>query len=173
MISPEEKNQIQEIVEEFFGKMTIVVLGVDVVASEFDRPPGKQGVGTSGSTPSAPLAMVAINVILSDPGFLIGASGQTLFDVERALRMMLNKILQKTLYIRVDINDYKKKKIEYLKQLAKDAADEVAFNKEKRALPPMPAYERRIIHDELSQRKDVVSASEGLGHDRHIVISPV
>jgi len=88
------------------------------------------------------------------------------------LRMILNKSLQKVFYLNLDINDYKKKKVEYLKFLAKDSADEVSFSKEEKVLLPMSSYERRIIHTELSQRSDIITESQGDGFDRHVVIKP-
>jgi spoIIIJ-associated protein len=80
--------------------------------------------------------------------------------------------LQKIFYLNLDIDDYKKKKIEYLKYLAKDLADQVSLTKEEKVLLPMSSYERRIIHSELSQRIDVTTESRGDGFERHIVIKP-
>ena len=91
--------------------------------------------------------------------------------------MILNKKINtlgtsKIFYFNLDINDYKKKKVEYLKDLAKDLADQVSLNKEEKVLLPMSSYERRIIHAELSKRTDVLTESQGDSFDRHIVIKP-
>jgi spoIIIJ-associated protein len=51
-------------------------------------------------------------------------------------------------------------------------ADQVVYSKEKKVLSPMPSYERRIIHAELSGRSDIVTESQGEGFERCIVISP-
>ena len=72
----------------------------------------------------------------------------------------------------MDINDYKKKKVEYLKNLADCIANEVILTKEKKVLAPMPAYERRIIHAQLSARQDIKTESQGEGIDRCVVIEP-
>ena len=72
----------------------------------------------------------------------------------------------------LDINDYKKKKVEYLKDFAKETADQIAMTGQEKTLPPMSSYERRIIHAELSQRTDVITESQGDGFDRHVVIKP-
>jgi len=103
---------------------------------------------------------------------LIGQQGQTLFEIQRLLRTILSRKLKKIFYLNLDINDYKKKKIEYLKDMAKDVADQVAMTKEEKALSPMSAYERRVIHAELAQRTDVATESRGDSFDRHIVIKP-
>mgnify|MGYP001604118674 CR=1 FL=1 len=70
-------------------------------------------------------------------------------------------------------NLFKKKKIEHLKSLAQNIANEVSLTKEKKILFPMPAYQRRIIHMELAKRQDVVTESEGDGDNRCIIIKSV
>ena len=80
---------------------------------------------------------------------------------------------ERVFYLDLDINDYKNKKIEYLKNLAKESADEVFLVKKTKTLPPMSSYERRIIHEELSQRQDVTTQSQGEGDNRQVVINPI
>lgn len=149
----EDIKKIEKTAEEFFEKMTIEVLRLEVSSSDT-------------------VDVVDLNIKLQEPQILIGEKGQTLFEIQRLLKTILNKKLQKIFYLNLDINEYKKKKIEYLKDLAKDLANEVILNKEEKILFPMPAYERRIIHTELSQRKDIITESQGEGQDRHIVIKP-
>jgi spoIIIJ-associated protein len=148
--------KIKETAEEFLNKMTIAVLSAETKLSVLEE--NKE--------------VVDLDIKIDEPQILIGQGGQTLFEIQRILRMILNKKLQKIFYLNLDINDYKKKKIEYLKALAKDFADQVTLNKEEKVLPPMPAYERRIIHEELSQRADIITESQGDDFDRHIVIKP-
>ena len=64
------------------------------------------------------------------------------------------------------------KKTEYLKEMAREAADDVSLTRKEKELPPMPPYERRIIHTEISQRTDVLSESAGQEPERRIVIKP-
>ena len=87
------------------------------------------------------------------------------------MRAILNRKIKKSFYLKLDINDYQKQKIEYLKKTAKLLADEVALNRESKSFPPMPAYERRIIHEELAGRQDVIVKSDGEGNERRITIS--
>ena len=75
-------------------------------------------------------------------------------------------------YIDLDINDYKKKKKDYLKELACSIANEVALSKKQKELPPMSAYERRIIHLELAERQDVSTESIGQEPERKVIITP-
>jgi len=152
MLEQKDVNKIKEVVEEFFEKMAITISKIEISFSSAD--------------------IVDINIKLDEPQIFIGERGQTLFEIQRLLRTVLNKKLQEIFYLNLDINDYKKKKIEYLKSLAKDLADEAVLTREEKVLSPMPAYERRIIHTELAQRQDVSTESQGEGFDRHVIIKP-
>jgi len=116
--------------------------------------------------------VIDLNITLKEPQTLIGRNGQTLINLQHLLRAIINKKLKKTVYFRVDINNYKKKKINYLKNLAREAAKEVSLTKKKKILFPMSAYERRIIYMELTQRQDVIAEGQGSGDNRRIVINP-
>jgi len=164
MISQEDINKIKSETEQFFSKMTILVSKIDVNPPTLD-------LNISGDEKENKEA-VELNVKIEEPQILIGQGGQTLFEIQRLLRMLLNKKLQKAFYLNLDINDYKKNKTEYLKDMARETSNEALLNKTEKILPPMPAYERRIIHAELSKRTDISTESRGEGEDRHIVIIP-
>ena len=147
-----ETGDIKKIIEDFFKKMTF---GVEI------------------GTPELKEDTVFVNVKTDEPRILIGQNGQTLAEIQHLLKAILKRKLKKEqFYIDLDINDYKKKKIEYLKETAKLLADEVALTKEEKTLDPMPAYERRIIHLELAKREDVVTESVGEEPERRLVIKP-
>jgi len=143
---------IKKTVEDFFQKTTFEV--------EVDLLPEEEGV-------------IPINLKTDEPQILIGEGGQTLNEIQHLFKAILKRKISEPFYINLDINDYKKKKTEYLKELARSLADEVSLTKKEKTLTPMPAYERRIIHLELSSRSDVVSESTGEEPDRKIVIKPV
>ena len=167
MLDQNQLNKIKETASEFFEKMTTPISSVEVVLSSAKIE--KQNSEEPGDTERD---VVDLEIKLDEPQILIGQGGQTLFEIQRILKMVLNKKLQKIFYFNLDINDYKKQKVEYLKGLAKEMADQVASTKEEKSLLQMSSYERRIIHSELSQRVDVVTESQGEGQDRHIVIRP-
>ena len=116
--------------------------------------------------------LITLVVKLKEPQILIGENGQTLFEIQKLLRMIINKKFPNIFHLNLDINDYKKKKIDSLQKVAKELADEVASSKVEKAMPPMSSYERRIIHAELSQRQDVKTESKGEGLSRYVVIMP-
>jgi len=113
-----------------------------------------------------------INLKTEEPQILIGERGQTLAEIQHLLKAVLKRKLGigELFYIDLDINDYKKKKNEYLKELARSAADDVTLTKKEKILAPMPAYERRIIHLELADRTDVTTESIGQGPERRVAV---
>lgn len=113
-----------------------------------------------------------INLKVEEPQILIGEGGKTLLEIQHLLKAILKRKIEGNFYIDLDINNYKKKKIEYLKELARNVADEVALTKKEKTLSPMPAYERRIIHLELAGRSDVTTESIGEEPERKIIIRP-
>ncbi|MEK7635801.1 MAG: R3H domain-containing nucleic acid-binding protein [Patescibacteria group bacterium] len=72
----------------------------------------------------------------------------------------------------VDVNNYRKKREDLIVELGRAAARKAMAEKTKVALPPMNAYERRLVHVELSSRPDIKTESAGEGGERHIIIMP-
>lgn len=103
---------------------------------------------------------------------LIGERGETLLDIQQLLRLLIRKKMQDNLFIELDINDYKKEKESALKKIAIAIANEVVFQQKEKALPPMNAFERRIIHIALKEKSDVKTESVGKGSERRIIVSP-
>ncbi|OGZ21055.1 MAG: hypothetical protein A3D46_00350 [Candidatus Nealsonbacteria bacterium RIFCSPHIGHO2_02_FULL_43_13] len=115
---------------------------------------------------------IFVDVKADEPQFLIGERGQTLSEIQRLLRAVLRRKAESpaSFYVDVDINDYKKKKAEYLKEVALTAADEVAITKREKELSPMSSYERRVVHTELASRTDVATESVGEEPERRVKI---
>ena len=115
---------------------------------------------------------IPIRIDTEDPKVLIGQNGQTLADVQHLLKIILSHNIVDQFYIDLDINNYKEKKMAYIRESAREWADDVALTRKEKALDPMPSYERRIIHMELADRNDIRTESVGTGVDRCIVIKP-
>ncbi len=147
----ENFNEIKKICQDFFEKMGILE-DIEVGKIEEKRLP--------------------IKIKVEEPRVLIGQNGKTLLEIQYLLRVILRKRIGNDFYLDLDINDYKKKKIEYLKELVQAAADHVVLTKKIKELPSMSAYERRIVHLELSEREDVVTESQGQGEERRVIIKP-
>lgn len=105
-------------------------------------------------------------------GQLIGNKGANIVYLEHIIKIMVKRKIADGEPFVLDINDYRKSKESFLKEIARMAAQKVVLSGKEEALPPMTAYERRIIHLELSMRPDVVTESLGEGTERHLVIKP-
>lgn len=70
----------------------------------------------------------------------------------------------------VDVNNYRRKREDLIMELGRAAARKAVAEKTEVVLPPMNAYERRLVHMELSSRPDIKTESAGEGMERHIVI---
>jgi spoIIIJ-associated protein len=151
MLKKEDIEKIKKEVEEFFRKMGI--------EAEIEILPEKDST-------------LPINLKTDDFQILIGEEGKTLFEIQHLLKAILKKKIKENFYLDLDVAGYKKKKITYLKELARSVADEVSLTKRERVLEPMPAFERRIIHLELASRPDVTTESIGKEPKRRVVIKP-
>ena len=101
---------------------------------------------------------------------LIGKNGQTLMAMQTILRQIVHNEIGMYPYILLDVENYKEKKNSHLERNAKRIAKEVQKTKVDVALDDMNAYERRIVHNAISNFKNISSASEGEEPHRHIVI---
>jgi len=151
MFNSQEIKQVQEITKKLFEKITVPV--------EIEIKPFKEQT-------------LPVEIKTDEPQILIGEKGQTLSEIQHLLKAILRKIIDKPFYIDLDINGYKRKKIDYLKQLARSSADEVVLNGQEKVLTPMSAYERRIVHLELAERGNITTESIGEEPERKIAIRP-
>ncbi len=117
-------------------------------------------------------SLISVKIESQDPGVLIGKNGQTLEEIQHLLKLLIKRKTAENFYLEADVNNYKFQKIDYLKELAKDEADEVVRTRKEKSLWPMSSYERRIIHLELANRGDIVTESLGEGEERKIFIKP-
>ena len=113
--------------------------------------------------------VVSVQIETQETGMLIGYHGETL----NALQLMTSLIAYKKLgewpKLVIEIGDYRQKRQEYLTSLALSAADQVKQTNQPQHLPPMPAFERRVIHLALANDPEIETYSEG-ERDRHVVV---
>ena len=108
-----------------------------------------------------------------DYGIIIGKRGETLDAIQYLARMVANK--GKSSYKRVSINvgNYRAKREETLRILARKTAVKAVRQGRNISLEPMNPYERRIIHTAVQEIEGATSHSIGSDLDRRVVISPV
>jgi len=94
-----------------------------------------------------------------------------ILETEHITRLMSKKESLDNVF--VDINNYRKEREGLIINLANASARKALLSKEEIKLPPMNAYERRLVHLELSVRPDVKTESVGEGRERYVVVRPL
>ncbi|MBR0135554.1 MAG: Jag N-terminal domain-containing protein [Clostridia bacterium] len=107
-------------------------------------------------------------------GMLIGHRGETLDAMQYLTGLVVNKNRKVEGYTRVtlDTEEYREKREETLRRLARKVAGQVRATGRPRALEPMNPYERRVLHSALQNNPDVTTHSEGEEPNRRVVITP-
>lgn len=113
---------------------------------------------------------INLTIIGDKVSHLIGYKGKTIESFQSLLNAMLQREDEESAKVFVEVNDYKKRKEEKLKNLANKMANNVIKFRKPIRLEPMSAYERLIIHTELAKREDVETESQGEEPRRRVVI---
>lgn len=108
----------------------------------------------------------------SETSLLIGERGQNLSALEHILKKIIKKKHGEDFKFTLDINDYRMKQLEDLKQDVKAAAKEVRLYRKEVPLRSMSSFERRIVHLLLAEYPDITTESIGAEPDRRVVIKP-
>jgi spoIIIJ-associated protein len=116
-----------------------------------------------------------INVDLAGPemGIIIGKRGSTLDSLQYLTNLALNRRVDEYTRVKIDTEDYRRRRKETLENLAKNLAYKAKRTKHPVSLEPMNPYERRIIHSALQNDKYVTTHSEGEDPFRKVIITPV
>lgn len=139
-----------DFLKEVFAAMDMEV-GINIKYDEFDK---------------------VMNIDLSgdDMGVLIGKRGQTLDSIQYLVNLVVNKNSEEKIHVKVDTEDYRRRRRDTLENLAKNMASKVKRTRRPITLEPMNPYERRIIHSTLQNDKFVTTHSEGEEPFRKVVI---
>jgi len=116
---------------------------------------------------------ILIKMYSDNNPLLIGAQGRTLQALNTIIRQIINNEISVYPNIYLDVENYKDKQQARLERLAKNLAREVVKTKIEVKMDNMNAYERRIIHNILSNNTKVQTISEGEEPNRHVIIKPV
>ena len=144
------KKDIKAFLDSMFGAMSMEV-NVDIT---FDDEENSVNVDLSGD----------------NMGVLIGKRGQTLDSIQYLTSLVINKNREKYVRVKLDTENYRKRRKETLESLAKNIAYKVKRSRRPVSLEPMNPYERRIIHSALQSDRFVSTRSEGEEPFRHVVV---
>ena len=155
LTDPEEikevENRAKVFLRDVFASMN---LGEVEITSEYNTADGSLEVDFEGQ----------------DMGILIGKRGQTLDSLQYLTSLVVNKGKSNYIRVKLDTEDYRKRRKETLENLARGIAYKVKKTRKTVVLEPMNPYERRIIHSALQGNKFVETVSEGEEPYRHVVV---
>lgn len=116
---------------------------------------------------------LSIDMEGSNMGILIGKRGQTLDSLQYLTNRVANKMQEGYVRVKLDTEDYRRRRKETLENLAKNIASKVKRSRRTVPLEPMNPYERRIIHSALQSDPAVSTHSEGEEPYRRVVVTLV
>lgn len=161
------------LVEESEEKVIIDVYTImDVI--EFSKQYVENGIRALGFdckvTPSLREGVINLKIESDRNPILIGKNGKSLQALNELTKLAVNNKFKKRYRILLDVNGYKQEKYEKLIFFAKKLAHEVQKSHADVALDPMPADERRAIHNALAGMPHIKTESSGVGKNRQINI---
>jgi spoIIIJ-associated protein len=106
-------------------------------------------------------------------GLLIGKHGQTLNSLQLLTQLVANRYAKEYVSIIVDAENYRERREKTLIQLAQKLAEKAIKTGKEVKLEPLPAHERKIIHNALANYKKVTTYSVGEEPHRYVVVSPI
>lgn len=115
---------------------------------------------------------ITVKMYSDHNNILIGRNGQTLKALTTVVKQVVYNEINEYPYLILDVENYKEKQVKYLERLAKNIAREVANTKNPVELENMNSYERRVIHNILTDNKYVYTESVGEEPNRHVVVKP-
>ncbi len=155
VIKARKKNDTQDNIREFLGKVFDAMnLTVEVLIEKEENS-----------------NVVNVELKGDDMGVLIGKRGQTLDSLQYLTNLAVNKNAEEYVKVKIDTEDYRKRRRETLENLAKNIAYKVKRTKRPVSLEPMNPFERRVIHSALQNDKFVTTHSEGEEPYRHVVVT--
>ena len=113
---------------------------------------------------------ISITIFSDNNSILIGKNGKNVAALQLLIRQMVNSKLKNSLGIILDVGNYKEKRVKNIEYLAKKLAREAYKTKTEVTMDSMNSYERRIVHEVLSDDKYVYTESIGEEPNRKVVI---
>ena len=111
-----------------------------------------------------------VTLVSDQNAILIGKEGRTLNSIQLLLKQSIKNKIGLSLKINVDVANYKVKKLKNIEYQVKKIIKEVQSTKITAALDPMNSYERRFVHNLVSEYKNLTTESIGEGRDRRVTI---
>ncbi len=153
-VLPEEAADIKAVAENFLSEVFRIMEEKIEIDTDFNFQSNELGISLSGA----------------DMGVLIGKRGQTLDSLQYLVSLVVNKHRDVYIRVKLDTENYRERREQKLRSLAKNIARKVKQTRRPVSLEPMNPYERRIIHSALQRDPYVTTCSEGEDPYRHVVV---
>lgn len=153
----EEVIYAQELLERLLGLM-----GIDAAVAVRAPETAGDGIGRS---------RAVLDITGDDLGLLIGRRGLTMASLQYLLNLSVNRKFRSSAPFQIDVEGYRRRREDWLRDLAFRMAERVRSTGRSITLEPMPPNERRIVHLALSKDPTVATASVGEGERRKVAIS--
>ena len=155
LIRARKKFSVEDCLKDFLGKVFDAMnMEVEILA-RYDEDNGVIDVEFKGS----------------EMGVLIGKRGQTLDSLQYLTNLAVNKQTENYVKVKLDMEDYRKRRRDTLENLARNISYKVKRTKRAVSLEPMNPFERRVIHSALQNDRFVSTHSEGEEPYRHVVVT--
>ena len=115
---------------------------------------------------------VTISIYSDNNAILIGKNARTLSALTTIIKQAVYNEIGTYYNFVLDVSEYKEKQQFFIEKAAKKVAKEVARSKVEARLDPMNSYERRLVHNVLTNFRGVYTESEGTEPNRYVVIKP-
>ena len=114
--------------------------------------------------------VLQMEISCEDYGIIIGRRGETLDALQYLTSLAVKKNCDKYVRVTIDVGNYREKRMETLRNLARKNANYVLRTGRRYTFEPMNPYERRIIHTTVQEIDGVESVSVGYGQDRKVML---
>lgn len=135
-----------------------ILVHFDAASSPIDEYEGEEGE-------------LILDITASDLAVLIGRHGRTLESFQTLVSLLVSRKLGFRYPVAVDVEGYKSRRHDKVIGMAKSAAARAVSQGRTVSLPPMTAYERRLVHIALREDDRITTHSEGVDPERRVVIA--
>lgn len=150
LLTAKEQKQVEEVVKDLFHKLEID--GTFTLAQQDE--------------------IVDIIMETADTGIVIGYHGEILESLQLIISLAVAKKLGRFVRVSIEVDDYKKNRMDYLEKLALQAKEKALAENKEQVLLSLKSWERRVIHLFLQNDEQVTSESSGEGRDRVLLVKP-
>lgn len=167
-----DKSQVQPAdEEEVLGESEEVEIAREVIETLLEKMHVNANISVRlGDSDSDRIQPVLIDIEGNDLSFLIGRKAETINALQFITSLIVGRELGRWIPLQIDVQQYRKRREDELRKLARRIADQVADTGRNQALEPMPPNERRIIHLELHDHPLVETESEGEESARKVIV---